>query len=542
MRGEPQLQTGSAKTGRKHARGAAGINSLAAAAVRKRFLVWWGKPRTIGIALVYAAVAGILAVPVLVAEVPLGVDDLNHLARIYVRAHIGSDPDLTRLFAIRTGIIPYLGMDLILTPLARVLPIMLVGRIYILALVWGLVGAVVVLQRAFTSRIGLAPAVTGLIAYNGLLAWGLINYMLGLVLALLLFAAWHSLRSRSWLVRLLIFGGGATVLYLTHLLAFVLYGVLVVSYEFFGRPEPWRTSLRDWLVLAGQALPGLLLWSTLSAKIPSVSFAVEYVPITKVFALESPFLFGGAFGGFDTGLFTLCFFAATLCIAALRGWLLWSRYLTGPILVLLALTIGLPFKMLGVALIDYRFGVVAACLALAGSRLAPAALPHARLLVVGLALLMVMHIAEVSVLTYRCDSQYAELREALATLPRGLTLTTVLERGEPAPNVACTRLPIYEHISQLVTIDRSGYAPDFFARVTSVAVRNGGPTDTDPVSAQAFIAARAAGYVLWIHLGQGRRVPDGLILVRRGSFFDLWAASEERGALHRAGLVGGFAP
>ncbi len=35
-------------------------------------------------------------------------------------------------------------MDLLLTPLARVLPILLLGRIYLVALVWGLVGAVVV--------------------------------------------------------------------------------------------------------------------------------------------------------------------------------------------------------------------------------------------------------------------------------------------------------------------------------------------------------------------------------------------------------------
>ncbi len=50
-------------------------------------------------------------------------------------------------------------MDLLLTPLARVLPIMLVGRIYIFSLlVWGLIGAVIVLQRVFISRIGLGPA------------------------------------------------------------------------------------------------------------------------------------------------------------------------------------------------------------------------------------------------------------------------------------------------------------------------------------------------------------------------------------------------
>ncbi len=504
------------------------MNSFATASLGMHISRWWGGHRTTGIVLVYAAIAALLAIPVLVAEVPLGVDDLNHLARIYVRAHIGSDPDLARLFEVRTDVISYLGMDLLLTPLACVLPIMLVGRIYILALVWGLVGAVVVLQRVFTSRIGLGPAATGLIAYNGLIAWGLINYVLGLILALLVFAAWHSQRVQSWLTRLVLFTGAATVLYLTHLLAFVLYGVLVVSYELFGRPQPWRTPLREWVVLAGQAVPGLLLWSALSTKMLSADSTIYYRPIIdKGFVLMSPFLFRGAVGGMDTGILAACFCGVALYLGVRHGWLTWPRTLAGPVLVLLGLAIVLPRRTFDLFLSDYRFPVAAACLALAGLRLTSPARRHAFPVAAALVLLTVMHVADVSVLMHHCDGQYAELRDALAALPRGVELTTVVERTERAPGMACTRLPIYEHISQLVTIDRSGYAPDFFARLTSVAVRNGRRTDTDPTSADTFNAAPAAGYVLWIHLGRPRPAPTGLVLLRRGSFFDLWVVARE---------------
>lgn len=141
------------------------------------------------------------------------------------------------------------------------------------------------------------------------------------------------------------------------------------------------------------------------------------------------------------------------------------------------------------------------------------------------ALLTVAHVADVAVLMHDCDGQYAELRDALAVLPRGATLGTVQERTEPAPGFACTRLPIYEHMAQLVTIDRSGYASDFFARVTSVAVRNGRRTDTDAISADRFTTAPLAGYVLWVHLGRPRPAPPGLVLLRRGSFFDLWSVA-----------------
>ncbi len=377
----------------------------------------------------------------------------------------------------------------------------------------------------FTGRVGVEPAAAGLIAYNGLIAWGLINYVLGLILALLAFAAWHSLRARPWLLRLVLFTVVATALYLTHLLAFVLYGILVVSYELFGRPQPWRTPLRDWVVLAGQAVPGLLLWHALSATMHNTDFKIYYWPAGKMYALESPFLFGGTIGGLDAGILVAWFCAVVLLIGILRGWMTWPRTLAAPVCVLLALTVLLPYRTFGVTLTDYRFAVPAACLALGGLRLLPPALPHARALGIALAVFTLAHVADISVLMHRCDGQYAELRQALATLPRGAELSTVLEWTEPAPGVACTELPIYLHISQLVTIDRSGYAPDFFSRVTSVAVRGGRPSDTDPTSAEDFTSAPATGYVLWIHLGRSRPVPDRLVPLQHGSFFDLWAVT-----------------
>jgi hypothetical protein len=485
---------------------------------------WYVRHRTCGIVLVYVALASMLAIPILVARVPLGVDTLNHLARIHVRAHISADPDLGRLFEVRTGIIPYLGMDLLLTPLARVLPTLMVGRIYILALVWGLVGAVVILQRVFLSRVGSGPATAGMIAYNGLIAWGLINYVLGLILALLAFAAWHAQRTRPWLVRLVLFSGASTVLYLTHLFAVVLYAVMIASYELFSRAHPLRTPPRNSVVLVGQFAPVLFLAGSMATRLHGMDDTFRYVAVAKLLALESPFLFRGAGGGFDTGLLTAGFSGVSLIVMIRRGWLTWPSTLTGPMLVLLALTVALPFTIFGAALIDYRFPVAMACLALAGLKVTLPAQTRA-CLVGTMALLTIVHVADVAAVTYRCDGQYSELRKAFGTLPRGTELTVVLERTEPTPGVACSDLPIYDHIAQLITIERSGYAPDFFARATSVGPRGDRLADMDAASAATFSAGSATGYVLWIHLGRRRPVPSGFVPLWRGSFFDLWAVT-----------------
>ena len=142
--------------------------------------------------LAYLALAVVLAIPMLVAEVPLGVDTLNHLARIHVRAHLENDADLRRLFEIRENFIPYMGLDWILTPLARIMPTLLAGRVFIVLTLWSIVGAVVILQRVFTGSIGFEPLLMSLVSYNALLAWGLLNFLVGVVGALLGLAAWRT--------------------------------------------------------------------------------------------------------------------------------------------------------------------------------------------------------------------------------------------------------------------------------------------------------------------------------------------------------------
>jgi hypothetical protein len=346
-----------------------------------------------------------------------------------------------------------------------------------------------------------------------------------MILALLAFAAWHSQRARPWQVRLVLFTILTTILYTSHLLAFALYGVLVTSYETLGRPKPWRTPIQDWLVLAAQALPSLLLWSVTTTLLPAATPLVNYQPITLILAPESPFLFAGTVGGLDTGWISAWFCGAALCAGLRRGWLVCCRPLAAPILVLLTLTLVLPFRIWGVSLIDYRFAVPAACLALAGLGLTSSAQRFAAPLALALGLLTLVHVGDVTVMMHRCDGQYAELRQALTAVPRGAEMITMQEKAEPAPGAACTSLPIYDHIGQLVTIDRSGYAPDFFSWVSSVAVRDGRQTDLLPIFPQSFASAPAADYVLWIHFGRRSAVPPGLTLLRAGSFFDIWTVA-----------------
>lgn len=336
------------------------------------------------------------------------------------------------------------------------------------------------------------------------------------------------MRDRSWAVRLALSIPIATGLYFAHLLALALYGVILGAYEVFGRSRAWRTPVRDWLVFGAQFVPAAALWLQLSMPPPRGDTGISWVLEAKPVVLASPFLFGGGAGGWSVGLplFALCAF---LVLRLTRtGALRWNRALAAPALALMVMGLAVPTRMFGVVLVDLRFPVAGACLAIAALSITPGLGRRLMPIAAALAAAMLIQTGSAATDMLACSNQYAELRVALQAVPRGEVLTAVAEYASPAPGVPCTILPIYDHVSQLITLDRSGYSPDFFGYTTSVKARGGQVSDTDPIPAHLLTADMLPqqGYVLWMHLGNRTRpIPPKLIPLRNGSFFDLFAIS-----------------
>ena len=471
------------------------------------------------------ALLAVLAVPVLLVDVPVGVDTLAHLARLHVRAHLGIDPDLAQLFALRPGLIPYLGMDWLLSPLVQVMPALQVGRIATVLCVWSTVGMVAVLAWAFTGRVGVAPLLGGVVAWNGLTAWGFLPYLFGVALAIAAFALWHRLRGRPAWQRLLLFGAATTGLYLVHLLALVLYGGLVGLHALlFGT---WRP--RYWPVLVLQFVPPVVLWVVYNPPVPQGSLGILYNLPTALIALASPTLFPGALGAWESGHLVLLAGGAGLIVATRRGLITWDRQLLIMAGVLWLVGLALPVAAVGVSWINLRVPLVAACFALAAVRLGGSAplgtpsvttsgTPSIILWSVALAGLVLVRTASVASTMVACAPDYAALRRAMQALPRGAVLTPVLERE--APVHSCSWLPVYEHAADLVTLERAGLATDFFTRTMSVAGR-GAPTDIKAVEMGEVTPGDLGQFVLWMHLGRAWPLPAGAVVLAREPWFDL---------------------
>ena len=292
----------------------------------------------------------------------------------------------------------------------------------------------------------------------------------------------------------------------------------------FGRPKACRTPVRDWVLLAAQFGPAILMWLHLAVSSPGGQTGSLWILFHKGLGLMSPFLFSGAMGEPSLGMVVFAVSVFQLYRLTRMRVLRWNRALAAPAATVLLLNFVVPTWTTGVFLGDMRLPVAAAFMAVAAVSIAPGA--GVRLLPLGLllALGIVVQAGSAGAALRACDRQYGELRAALQDLPRGAILLSVQEDA-PAPGVRCNEMRVYDHIAQLVTIERSGYSPTFFSAATAMGVRDGLLRDLEPKYTTAVTPEMLlpGAYLLWMHLGNHTRpVPPGPALLHSGSFFDLF--------------------
>lgn len=362
-----------------------------------------------------AAVLLALLLPLGFAEVPPLLDYPNHLARAVILA--GQVPEAAAWFAPDWRLLPNLAFDLLMMPLLRVLGPHEAGRVVVgLAAALGLLGTVAY-HRAVFGRASWWPLGAALIAWHGLLLSGFLSFSIGTGIALLAAALWIGGGDRPSRARHGAFALLATLTALSHLFAFGFLGLLLLARILAARRFDAATALRlgvsfapgAWIALqAFGGAGGVLLWEYHERTSRAfAAFAGYHVWLDRLAVLAVPGVLAAA--------------ALTRRLDADRGSLLAFGFCALAFLAMPA-TIG------GGALAEVRFALFAALLLFAGLDVRigwPAALPlaglgAARLVVLGLA--WNAHQADV-----------AELRRALAELPRGAAMMTVAVGRAEAP-------------------------------------------------------------------------------------------------------------
>ena len=86
------------------------------------------------LAAIHILLIGAVLSPMIWAEYPPLVDYPNHLARIHVLATLDHNPHLQRFSIANWSLLPNVAMDALLVPLARVIPIYLLGKLFVVAI------------------------------------------------------------------------------------------------------------------------------------------------------------------------------------------------------------------------------------------------------------------------------------------------------------------------------------------------------------------------------------------------------------------------
>jgi hypothetical protein len=183
--------------------------------------------------------------PVLLARYPQMSDYPAHLARYAVMLDAGHSADLARYYTFQWSWTGNLGVDILIRPFAAIFGLETGGRI-IAGLIPPLTGlGIIATDIALRRRITLASLLAMPFVWSPMMLIGLINFALGQAAALWAFALWvRNPRGRG-----LAFIPIGLLVWLCHISAWGVLGVMILAYELAQSRPIWPAFLRPWPLL-----------------------------------------------------------------------------------------------------------------------------------------------------------------------------------------------------------------------------------------------------------------------------------------------------
>jgi hypothetical protein len=412
-------------------------------------------------------IAAVSLAPFAVVDAPAVLDYPNHLARFYILAH-PDDPILSKMYAPNWAILPNVGLDVIGQGLLRFLSPQLGGRVVLaLSLLAPFAGATLYARAAF-GRWTWWSLGAAVLTFNGMFFLGVMNFLLGIGVAMAGAGAWRVLR-RQGRYALAALAGAAIGLaaFLCHILGFGFFAILIVAEEadgLLGLRREGQLQRRHALMSAGTlavALGPTALLYVLTHRSTERGDLLVWRWRAKLVEWLAPFM------TYDMGVTVI-----TALVLVGVTILLWRRAqrASGVDLALASLAVlylAAPFAVAGGTFVDTRIPLMAALLVFAG--IAPAASPRVSAsIAVAFALLLVGRAALVAQNWQGHAKDLANLRSELAYVEPGAKVLPARAAfpddfpqgaGRVLPNLA--RLD--DHLGALAVIERRAFWPLLFA-------------------------------------------------------------------------------
>lgn len=213
---------------------------------------------------VFVIIFLLAVIPFLVTPVLPMIDYYAHLARYYALSYIDSDAFLAQNFEARWAILPNIGLDVMGVGLMRLGPPLLIAKLIVLIIFATQYFGILYFNARLTGRTSLLTALLAVpLLYSFIFVWGFANFLFALGMVFWGAGWWLAARERL-ILAVPTACAVAVVIFLTHGVAFALYGLLLGGLEigFFltSRPRSLRTLLVNMAALAAQAVAPLLLF------------------------------------------------------------------------------------------------------------------------------------------------------------------------------------------------------------------------------------------------------------------------------------------
>ncbi len=448
----------------------------------------------------FLALLALVCAPLALTAVPPLLDYPNHLARMYLLAYLDHAPVLQQFYQLAWRPLPDLAMDVLVPPLLHIMPLEWAGKLFLVATYALLTSGVAVLHRVLFGRWSAWPCLAFLLVYNRLLLWGFLNFLFGLGLALWAFAAWAAWRERGLAGRL---GFGlvlALAVYFAHLMAFGVYGALVLSYEAAcarrAKASPLAAA-RALLVAFLPLLPPLALFAMtfvpLHGSAGMAAFGIQFAnPVRKLDLLFN------VFDAYSRPVDIACFAVAVLGLG-LAYWRRWVRLAPGMAAVLAVFALIyllMPSTVFGATSVDHRLPLAMALLLIGGSTWRAPSPSLQRVFLGAASAMLVLRIGMVALSWQASGRVYAEILPGLDLVPEGSCLA-VAYTGEDI-HVEATPLV---HLPVLAIALREAFVPSLFTYASQQ------PVAFTPEYRQ--LASYLSADMLWSHFVAGGRPIEG---------------------------------
>jgi hypothetical protein len=414
-------------------------------------------------------VAGLFVVSVGLAALPvfshpfLSINDyLNHLARSDVLLHFNSKAAFSRFYIPHWRILPNLALDLWVFEFGRILPVELAGKLFVAVTLATVLGGVIILHRVVFNKWSLWPFLASIFLYNRLLLVGIVNYLFGIGLWLLVFALWIKLRHSHPLIRASLLLLGELAVFFVHLFAFGILAVTIAACElvvFGSGRRPFTKRVVDLFVAALPFLPAIALL-VLFAPHSTSSEIIRYRDLwTRILAFAAPILY-------DWRSEVVCYFA----LGALVLWMVltdairFDRRLAAGVIALFVLQFCIPNVLMTAEGADRRLPIPMMLLAIAATDPKKASREQCLALILTTGAIFAFRIATVEDRWSRDPPAYMVAWTALSKIPPGARVATAFAPDVfdnfSTPEIALYYLPVWRVVPQ------GGFTQTLFASPT----------------------------------------------------------------------------